>query len=441
MSSRNSHLATKPPSVEPLTRVRASLAEYVRHVRMFSRNARLYLTGSFLMAINFAVFQLLFNLYLRENGFAESAIGQVLSARGLGMVLIAVPAALLLSRIRLKPVLLLAGTLFAFFSAGMCVFLDLSHLRGLALLVGMAFSFYRVASGPFYMRNSSRLERTHLFSFSFAMMILANMVGSAGSGNLVTLMTSLTGDLILGYRYTLLLGILVGLTALIPFSMIKAAAPSAEENRITLTLSQLKRRGRFYVKISSANLLIGLGAGLIIPFLNLFFRDRFDLPPDRIGWYFFAVSCSMFFGTLSGPVLAKRLGLVRTIVITQLASIPFMFVLAYSYVLPLVVAAFVLRGGLMNLGVPISTNFGMEMAEKNEQGLVNALLMVSWTGSWMLSALIGGFVIERFGYTVALNVSIVLYVFSSLVYWGFFRNAERKREGARGWVIPERSEL
>jgi predicted MFS family arabinose efflux permease len=127
--------------------------------------------------------------------------------------------------------------------------------------------------------------------------------------------------------------------------------------------------------------------------------------------------------------------LVRTVVFTQLASIPFMLTLSYSYILSLSVLAFIFRGGLMNLGVPIVTNLAMELSDRDEQGLVNALLMVSWTGSWMVSAALGGQLIESYGYTVAMNITIILYVLSSIMFYGFFRKTEARSREESGWVI------
>jgi len=416
-------------------RLRQGVREYLRHVRLFSRNSRLYLTGSFLMGVNFHVFQLLLNLYLRQLGFDEGQIGYVVSSRAVGMTLIAIPAAILMSRVRLKPILVTSCLLVAVFSYFIATYQDLLLLIGFSVLTGMSFSFYRVAAAPFYMRNSTPVERTHLFSFSFGMMLLAGMVGSVGSGKMVMLLSDLTGDIILGYQITLYIGIFVALMALLPFMLIKASDPSKEENRITLSYQQLKERGSFYFKISISNFIIGLGAGLIIPFLNLYFRDRFNLQPDTIGIYYFIVQLSMLAGSLSGPVLVKKFGLVRTVVITQILSLPFMLVLSYTYFLPLAFVAFVFRGGLMNLGIPIVSNFGMEMAEKNEQGLVNALLKVAWTSSWMISAAIGGTLIETYGYTVTMNITVVLYVISTITYYAFFRSAETRSKSALGWVM------
>ena len=408
---------------------------------MFSRNARLYLLGSFLVGMNFSVFNLLLNLYLKELGFAEGNIGTVNSARGLGMTLIAIPAAMILSRVKLKPLLIAACVAFALFSVGLTTFQEYTYLLGCAMLAGMSFAFFRVASGPFFMRNSTRTERTHLFSFSFATHLAAGMIGSLGAGKLVTVIGESTGDMIAGYQYTLYLTIAIAFLAFIPFSLVKAAPPSAEENRISFNREQFRRRGRFYFKVTFANFLVGMGAGLIIPFLNLYFRDRFKLEPDAIAFYYILMMFGMLVGTLSGPILTKYFGLVRSIVVTQLLSIPFMLVLAYSYSLAWVVPAFIIRGGLMNMGVPIANNFAMELSEKSEQGLVNALMSVSWTTSWMISVAIGGFVIEAYDYTTAFNVTIVLYVVSSVIFYSFFSKSEIRNTEGSGWRFADGDNL
>lgn len=411
------------------------LKDYLRNIRLFSRNARLYLAGSFLMGVNFHIFQLLLNLYLKEYGFVESQIGDVLSARAIGMTVIAIPAALLLSRIRLKPVLMIAAILYATFSFFITSYQQLLLLTLFSLLSGMAFTFYRVAAAPFFMRNSTQQERTHLFSFWFAMMILAGMVGSAGSGNLVELLADYTGDLFSGYRYTLYVGIGISLLSLIPFALIRASKPSEDESKITLTWDLFRERWPFYFKISISNFLVGMGAGLVIPFLNLYFRDRFGQAPDSIGHFYFMVHLLMLASILSGPVLVSRLGLVRAVFVTQLLSIPFMFVMAYTHVLALAVGAFVLRAALMNLGVPLVTNFGMELSQENERGIVNALLMIAWTSSWAVSSKLGGVLIENYGYTITINITIILYVVASLVFYGFFRKAEKKTDKVPRWTI------
>ncbi len=417
--------------------IQTEISDYIYHIKLFSKNAKLYLLGSFLIGVNFHVFQLLLNLYLRELGFEESQIGYIISSRAVGMTLVAIPAAMLLSRVKLKPILLASCLFFGMFSFGLSSSQEFELLILFSILSGIVFAFYRVAGGPFYMRNSTSKERTHLFSVSFGMMIMAGMAGSAGSGQLVKLINNHYDNILLGYQYTMYLGIIFSLLALIPFAIIKASKPSSEENKINLSMKQFKERGSFYFKITISNFLVGMGAGLIIPFLNLFFRDRFHQEADSIGLFYFFVSFSMLAGSLAGPIMAKKFGLVRTVVITQLLSIPFMFVMSYSYFLPFVVGAFILRAGFMNLGVPIVTNLGMELAEKKEQGLVNALLMVSWTSSWMISAAVGGQLIDSYGYTFTINITIALYLLSTIIFYTFFKNTEIKTDSHPKWIIAK----
>jgi len=429
--SAPSRIQTEPATLA--RRVKNGVVDYAAHLGLFSRNARLYLFGSFLMGINFQVFMLLLNLMLKEMGFVESEIGLVASSRAIGMSCIAIPAGILMSRIRLKPILLVGCALFGLFSFFIATSQQLYLLLGFSVLSGMAFSIYRVAAAPFYMRNTTPLERTYVFSFSFGTNLLAGIIGAATAGRIAAVIGERTGDMVFGYQCTLFIGIGVSLLALIPFLLIRSAPPSKEENRISLTHTQFHRRGRFYAKVFFTNFMVGLGAGLIIPFLNLYFRDRFELPPDTIGLYYSVVHFSMLAGSLASPVLVKRYGLVRTVVVAQLASMPFMLLLSYTYWLPLAFVAFVIRGGLMNLGVPLITNLGMELAEQEEHGLVGALLMVGWTSSWMLSTAVGGSLIEHYGYTLTMNITICVYLLSSAAFFLFFRRAESRSESGRGW--------
>ena len=43
--------------------------------------------------------------------------------------------------------------------------------------------------------------------------------------------------------------------------------------------------------------------------------------------------------------------------------------------------------------------------------------------------------IEKFGYTFTMNITIVLYIISAVTYYGFFKKAEKKNEDSPGWTI------
>ncbi len=409
-----------------LTGIRNGIVTYVRDLRCLTPNARKYLLGSFFIGMTFSSFMLLLNLYLRECGYTESFIGRVLSAGALGMTLVSIPGAVLLSRIKLKPILVFSTIMYV-----MCglvtIYTDVKLVIWVAyFFAGAMMTFYRIASAPFFMRNSSSTERPYLFSLNFGIAVAAGVVGSFLFGKLVHLFVASFGyDMLWAHRLSLTVGLSFSLFALIPFALLAMPKKIQEEDKLHLDRKVFRSMKGIFLKLTLPYFIVGTGAGIIIPFLNLFFRDRFGQSSENIGFYYGLVNLTMFVGIMAGPVLARKLGMVRTIVFTQLASIPFMLVLAFSYNFPLVFFAFLLRGALMNMGHPIGTNFAMEMVPKAYHGLMNALLMLAWTSSWMISTQIGGMVIESYGYTVSLVTAILFYVVSSVVYYVYFRKAER----------------
>jgi len=132
-------------------------------------------------------------------------------------------------------------------------------------------------------------------------------------------------------------------------------------------------------------------------------------------------------GTLLGPLFVPRLGLMRSVVVTQLASILFMLALCFSRSFPFVVFAFLMRGALMNMNQPLSTHFAMEAVRKEEHAVTNSMLMLAWTASWAVSVQWGGTLIERYSYVPSFVVAIVLYVVASFLYYFFFKDAGVER--------------
>jgi predicted MFS family arabinose efflux permease len=414
------------------------VTDYWGHLKLFSRNARLFLIGIFFVGINWAVFWVLLNLYFKELGFTEDLIGEVLSATAWGMAIISVPAALIIPRVSIRKMLIYSVFFVGFFSVLQATMVDRTPLLLVSLVLGMARSMTWVTAAPFMMRNSTAKERTYLFSLNFGTYLVAGIVGSLGGGYLPELFSHLVASKAIAFRYSLYLSAFLGLLSLIPFLMITREKKTREEpqDKKGWNRGLLKERGLLLFRLCLPYFIVGMGAGFVIPFLNLYFRDRFHLPSGTIGFYFALVEFFMLAGILIGPLLSKRFGMIRTVVSTQLASIPFMLILAFSYYLPLAVGAFLLRGALMNMGQPIATNFAMEKVREKEQALTNALLMLSWTGSWAITTNLGGRLIKAYAFTPPLLITIGLYVLSSILYYIFFSSEEDRKMGKA--ILPLR---
>jgi predicted MFS family arabinose efflux permease len=399
------------------------LVEYLGNLRRISSEARWFLLGSLLIGMAWSTFMLLLNLYLKERGFLEADIGRVLSSSSLGAALMTFPAVLLAKQMSARTLLVAAS----FGAAAAWVWqthaADVVALMASALVVGMMLSFGRVISSPFLMKYSTPAERSHAFSLSFGAMLSAGLIAHLGAGSLHRVLTGVAGSSVAAYRWVLLMACGAAALAMFAYGRIPAAVVVQRSTK-RLWRELLPTNWRLLFRLTFPFFLVGSGAGLVIPFLNLYFRDRFDLSTQMIGVYYGLVTTSMLIGVMLGPELARRFGMVRTIVATEIASLPFMVTLAFTYNLPLATVAFLARGALMNLGVPIANNYMMERVDVRDRLLANSWSMMAWALSWALMTGLGGWMIEHWGFELPLLVASGLYAVASTMYWTFFRRQE-----------------
>jgi predicted MFS family arabinose efflux permease len=388
-------------------------------VRSASFNTRRFLLGTFLMGFGHGAIWVHLNLYLRSLGLDESEIGWIISAGSIGVVLISLPAAMWIDRFRAERVFVTTALGFGISMLGMLVAARPLVLMAVSLLSGMFFTVHLVAAAPFYMRNSTREHRTELFGISSALETLATVVSSAGVGVLARFASTQFASEARGLRLALVAAAVVSLAAAIPLAGIRSK-PVAAERRSLRDYVYSRNMGLMF-RLSLPAFLIGCGAGLSIPFLNLYFRDRFQQDPAQIGVYFSVAQVLTMTGFILGPILARRFTHVRAIVATELLSIPFFLLLALADRLWMGVLAFWMRGALMNMNQPVSNAFAMEMVSEDEQTVTNSLRTFAWNLAWMVTTPVGGWLIERQGYAANMFLTIAFYLTAASLFWTFFR--------------------
>jgi len=416
------------------------LSEYWSQVQGSGRNPKLYLVGVFLFGLGQSIFTLIFNLYLRSLGYSDSGIGQILSKVSIGAAVAALPAAFLFRRAPARTLLVLAGALTALGYALQATFRAPELLLLLAFVTGTVITVFRLSIAPVIMRETGPGARPFLFSAAFGVLFASAIVGSIVGGALPHLFHAVYGAEQAALRATLYAGCILTLLSTVPFFAM--TEPAGVGTRLPPSaLTQLKDfleiDWSLHLKLILPAALIGLGAGLIIPFMNLYFRDRFGLTEGEIGALFGGMQGFMVVGNLFGPAVSRRIGLVGGVVATQLASVPFMVVLALSGNFPLVAAAFFIRSGLMNMNQPLASHFAMEVVSERDHAVTNSLLSLAWFLAWSVSADIGGALIERSGYTEPLLIAAALYVAASVLYWIFFKDVEEASVPRAEVEIPE----
>ncbi len=127
------------------------------------------------------------------------------------------------------------------------------------------------------------------------------------------------------------------------------------------------------------------------------------------------------------PILARRYGKVATVVGTQMASIPFLLMIALPPNIYAVGTALFMRSALMNMSNPIASNFSMEITDATKRGKMSSLMRISDSAARAFSAAAAGYIMLRWSYEAPYFVTSGFYLLASLVYWRAFRGREKRK--------------
>jgi hypothetical protein len=178
-----------------------------------------------------------------------------------------------------------------------------------------------------------------------------------------------------------------------------------------------------------------MGAGQVIPFLNIFIQRKFGLDLASLNAVFALTSLGTIAAILAQPRLARRFGQITSVVIVQAASLPFLVVLGFSPVLWTVIVAMAVRNSLMNAGNPIFSAFAMEQVSPTERATLSAAMSVLWQVGWVVGgtwyAVLQATLGFEGGYTVNFVTIIALYSIATSLYWIWFRRVDRRTLATR----------
>ena len=442
--------------------------EYVQQFRRFQRNARLFLISNVLSGVTGGILLVLYNLYLVSLGYHADFIGVVLFTGTIGAGLAIFPAGACIDRFSGKYILVYSTALIGVAGAGQILFRQPLPLLISAFLAGIGLAFLLVITAPFLTANSTPEERPHLFSMNISLGLITLVVGEVFGGTLPAWFRSLPwfmapltpsfSSLLASqsdprsYQLALLFAGVIAAPSFIPLFMMSNIHPPRRTRPTaplpstkTLTINEppvysrgvpLRRIGDSISRtISNINALMhsaffylvlvyvftGLGAGLFIPYFNIYFVQHLRASPALFGLIDGGANAITALLTLTAPWFARRIGKINTITLTRLASIPLLLTIGLTAFLPLAALLYLFRQGTMDMSAGILQVFSMEAVSEKHRGLANSSYQSAFQVPWAITAPIGGLLIVHFGYPPIFLLGTLFYILTIVTLWAKFR--------------------
>lgn len=393
------------------------------------QNARRYLWCTAFFATTTSLHSLIYNLYLIQIGFDAAFIGLTSAVLSATRLVFALPAGMAADRIGRKRSMLAGLAGMAVAQLGLALLTADWAILGSMAVSGVFGALFMTSVAPFLTENSAPHERSLLFTLDSSLTNLASFFASTAGGYLPLLFGALLhvgGESAPAYRGVMVVSACTLALAVLPIATLKEVPRKSLRRRVPWTLRALRNlpNGKLMFRLALPRALMAFGAGLVFPFLNLYFKERFSISDAALGWIFGVTNVIAAAAMLWGGTVAERVGKVRTMLLARLLSVPGLLVLGFVPSLPFVAVAHWIRSALMRLGDPLYMAFAMEQLSEDDRATGSSLLSTGWNVGWSGGPYVSGLVQPRFGWSPLFGGTIVFYVASLILVYAFFMRGQ-----------------
>lgn len=408
------------------------VAAYLSHFQRLSNNVKLFLVGNAIQGMGLSIYSLLFNLYLKEIGFGESAIGGLISTTSLGISLMAIPCALIIDKFHVKHLVVGGLALSTIFYFLQIMNVSEGSLFAFGLLASMFQALFNISVSPFYLRNSTPEVRVHLFTLNSSLNMAAHLVGYLIGGYLPQIVHHLAPEFsrIEVYRSAIIIALGVVFSSNIMFLKIKRVPIPRVKKRIFEGLKE--KEWNILAKLILPKLCFAFGGGMVVPFMNLYLAEKFKLSTEMIGVSYALLQFFIFMGIFITPSIIQKTTRLRFIILTSFLSIPFMIAMGLTGNVTLVLSCFFMRGMLMNMSSPITSIFEMEHVREKECVFASAVILFFYHLVYTTSTRLGGYLIEAYSFGPTFYIAGSFYAIAIVLYYRFFK----KEDEVEAIVVP-----
>lgn len=410
--------------------MRNILKDYKIYFKTVNKNVMLYYAIVLVAAISGSAFSILFGIYLKNLSFNESIVGSILSLMTLGSALGALPVSVFASKFNKKNTIL--GGLFVMLVMG----LTMINVRILPIIQICAFMFgvgqasVMILQGPILYENTQAHHRITAFSVAFVLQNLAFVISSYTLGHTSASLSAVVGPIAAN------VWVMNGATLFITLSMYltwqftgdtmtqKSNSVGFKETLlVTLKGFQTVLKGRAFLYVLQVGF-IGFGAGLVVPFFSIYLKFMLSITDGTVGTIMAISQTGTILGGLIVSPLAKRVGRVKTVLLCQLFSIPFLLSISFPQGIFIITLSFFFRSSLMNMASPVISSLAMEIVEDESRTHMSSVVAMVNHLFRAIGIFVGGYMMYNISYNSPYYVTIICYLIGTSIFYKLFKGTK-----------------
>jgi MFS family permease len=216
--------------------------------------------------------------------------------------------------------------------------------------------------------------------------------------------------------------------SLIPFVAYLRLSDRVEVPRVPRTAVSPATR-QVLLRLSGLFAIDAIGGGfLTTALLAYFFYERFGVGIEAIGVLFFVARIANALSHFAAAWLARRIGLVNTMVFTHIPSSVLLLTVPFMPTFPVAAALFLLRESLVEMDVPTRQSYVMAVVKPEERTFASGITHLVRMAGWAVAPAFAGLLMTGTSLAAPLVVGAALKILYDIVLWRAFRRLRPPEE-------------
>lgn len=394
------------------------------------RDRRILYATAFLRALATGMMGVLLGIYLARMAFTPTQIGLVISVGLAGATLAALLVTLAGDHLGRRRLLFwlalmsaLGGAVLALYSSPITI--------GIAAFVGMLNGMGRDRGAALVLEQAiipstvSDQERTRAFAWYNLLQDVGHGIGGLLAALPALLRAAGVGDLTSFQAVVMLYAILLLVSAVLYLRLSAQAEAPLKQPRLVVSPHSRK----VLLRISLLFGLDSVAGGFVgTALLSYFFYERFGVSESVIAVLFFCARGMNAISHLGAAWLAKRIGLVNTMVFTHIPSSLLLVTVAFAPNFWVAAVLFLLREGLVEMDVPTRQSYVMAVVQPQERTFASGVTHLVRLGGWAVAPSFAGVLMQFFTLSSPLFIGAAMKIAYDVMLYRAFNNLKPPEE-------------